>query len=185
MAPRPHLQAVPVDQAAADARVSPAAPPRVPIARRDARQFFRAPQSASAAVAAVLEPALHVAVLLGAHWITGMPMDRGGAMLALLVILLTFPGTDRTRMPPLRSLADIFGNWAWLMAIVLMCGWVTASLGAVDGAVFRIWALAAPAVQWGAALAGHALVRARQPASTCSVKCNPAESPTSPASCAT
>jgi putative colanic acid biosysnthesis UDP-glucose lipid carrier transferase len=154
---RPRLQVVRLS--AAEERASAAAAPRIPNPHPGGRRFFRAPQSIAASAAAVLEPAIHVGMLYLAHRVNDLPFDRMSIWLSLLIIALTFPGTDRFRDQPLVSLADIARNWLWLLTILAMCGYVTASFADFDAQAIQEWAIATPFAQWSAVLAGRALQR--------------------------
>ncbi len=130
------------------------------------RLFGHAPQSMSRFIAALLEPGLSAAVLVGAHVAYDEPFSRASMALLLLVLALTFPGTDRFRDRPLSSAVDIAVSWLWLLALLLFCGYATRSLGYYEWPVIGAWALATPLLQWCVVIAGRDWLRwrARQPA---------------------
>ncbi len=149
----------------ADLIRTPTAVPETPVrmfAATGARRLFRhAPQSLSAFIAALLEPGLSAVMLVGAHWYHDEPFSRASMTLLLLVLALTFPGTDRFRDRPLSSAVDIGLSWLWLLALLLLCGWATRSLAYFEWPVIGLWALATPLVQWCVVIAGRDWLRWR------------------------
>jgi putative colanic acid biosysnthesis UDP-glucose lipid carrier transferase len=136
------------------------------FATPNGRGLFRhAPQSTSGFVAALLEPALNAGVLVGAHWVHGEPFSRASMALLLLVLALTFPGVDRFHDRQLSAAVDIVASWVWLLALLLLCGYATRSLGYFEWPVLLTWALVAPILQWAIMMAGRDWLRwrARQP----------------------
>ncbi len=151
---------------------APVTPPETPVrmfsASAGPRAFRHAPQSISAFLAAMLEPGLAALVLVAAHWYHDEPFSRPSMTLLLLVLALTFPGTDRFRDRPLSSAVDICLSWLWLMGLLLLCGYATRSLGLFEWNVLLWWALSTPLLQWCVVLAGRDWLRwrARNPAAT-------------------
>jgi putative colanic acid biosysnthesis UDP-glucose lipid carrier transferase len=139
----------------------PEAPVRMFAAPTGRRLFSHAPQSLSGFVAALLEPGLSALTLLAAHWAHDEPFTRPSMVLLLLVLALTFPGTDRFRDRPLSSAVDILVSWAWLSGLLLLCGYATHSLRYFEWPVLGTWLLAAPALQWCAVVAGRDWLRWR------------------------
>jgi putative colanic acid biosysnthesis UDP-glucose lipid carrier transferase len=129
------------------------------------RLFANAPQSLSAFLAAMLEPGINALVWVVAHAVHGEPFSRASMAMLLLVLALTFPGTDRFRDRPLSSAVDIAVSWLWLLALLLLCGYATRSLHYFEWPVIAVWALATPLVQWCVVIAGRDWLRwrARQP----------------------
>jgi putative colanic acid biosynthesis UDP-glucose lipid carrier transferase len=125
------------------------------------RLFSQAPQSVSGFVAALLEPGLSAATLLAAHWAHDEPFNRPAMVLLLLVLALTFPGTDRFRDRPLSSAVDIVVSWFWLVGLLVLCGYATQSLHYFEWPVVATWLVAAPALQWSAVVAGRDFLRLR------------------------
>lgn len=86
----------------------------------------------SALVAAVAEPALAVASLLGWAWALHGHISRVDLALALVVLALSFPGRNRLRKPVAAVWSELFTAWL-IRAVVIGLGlWVTGSLAEVD-----------------------------------------------------
>jgi putative colanic acid biosysnthesis UDP-glucose lipid carrier transferase len=125
------------------------------------RRFRKAPQSVSGFVAAVLEPTVCVGVLPIAHALLEAPFTRSSLALLLLVMVITFPGPDRFRDPPLAAAADIALSWLSLLGLLLLCGYVTQTLDLYDWRVLAAWAAAVPLVHWALVALGHDVLRWR------------------------
>ncbi len=150
---------------AVDPVVAEQARVRVFDRRSGRRAFFSAPQSVAGFMAALLEPTIAVATLIGAHVWYGETFGRPAMALALLVIALTFPGPNRFRDAPLAAGVDIATAWLGLVAILLFCAWATKSLRLYEWNVLLLWVLATPLLHWFAVSVGGQLiaVRSRRP----------------------
>ena len=150
------------------ATAAPEAPPRphahVRMFERR-RTFLKAPSTVSAFVAAVLEPFVTVAVLFAVHAFRGLEIEPPLVYLALFIIAIGFPGVNRFKDQPLEAAVDVVTTWWTLVGILLLCAWATRSLGHFDWPAMGVWFLATPAVQWGVAMAGRAVMKwnAEQP----------------------
>lgn len=129
------------------------------------RTFYSAPQSVTSLVAALLEPAVIVAVFLAATVAYDEPVSRAALTLCLLVFALTFPGRNRFKDKLLNAATDIVSSWVPLLAILYLCGYATNSLYLFENDVLLTWAVATPLVQWATVWVGRSLLRwrARQP----------------------
>ena len=123
------------------------------------RTFYSAPQSVTSLVAAFLEPTVIVLVYLAVSALFGEPIVRADLTLCLLVFAITFPGRNRFRISLLAAGVDTVATWVGLLAIMLLCGYATSSLGYFSGRVLVWWAVLTPFVQWVAIAAGHVLIR--------------------------
>ena len=130
-----------------------------------ARRFQSAPPSVSGFLAAALEPMVYVGTLILAYALRNEAADGPAIALSLLVLVLTIPGSNRFRDPPLRSAVDVLQTWLYLVGVLLLCGYATGSLGLYDRGVLLIWAAAAPLGLWAIAVAGYGVLRwhGRQP----------------------
>ena len=129
--------------------------------RRPSPAFRRAPQSLAGFVAAVLEPGLCALMLVAVHVAWDEPFERHSMVLLLLTLTLTFPGTARFRDPALASAAAIGLNWLWLVALLLVCGYATASLDLFPPAMMATWAAGTALLHWGVVFAGGRWLRRR------------------------
>jgi putative colanic acid biosynthesis UDP-glucose lipid carrier transferase len=125
------------------------------------RTFYSAPQSVTSLVAAFLEPGITVAVYLVVATLFAEPIVRSDLTLCLLVFALSFPGRNRFKDSPLNAAVDITASWIGMLAILLLCGYATRSLGFFDQDVVMVWALATPALQWLAVLVGRTIIKRR------------------------
>jgi len=123
------------------------------------RTFYSAPQSVTSLVAAFLEPGITVAFFLVVSIALDEPIGRSDLTLCLLIFALTFPGRNRFKDSLLTAGVDIITSWLGLLAILLLCGYATHSLGFFDQTILLYWAAGTPLLQWLAVAAGQALLR--------------------------
>ncbi len=123
------------------------------------RNFYSAPPSVTALVAAFMEPAITVAVyLLAAAWFDE-PIARPDLTLLLLVFALGFPGHNRFRDSLLSAAVDIASSWVTLLAILTLCGYATRSFGLFDPEVLLWWIVVTPVLQLAGMWLGRSVVR--------------------------
>lgn len=141
------------------------APPALPrtlfsmLANHHNRNFYSAPQSVTALIAAFLEPALTVTVyLLALNW-SDEPVLRTDLALCLMVFALTFPGRNRFNDGLLTAAVDIANSWVSLLIILALCGYATRSLGLYDLDVLLFWATVTPLAQFAAMALGRQVQR--------------------------
>ena len=121
------------------------------------RTFFSAPQTVSALVAALLEPCLIVASFIGSTLAFDQPFDRATVVLCLLVLALSFPGSNRFRDNLLGAAVDILYSWVMLLAILALCGWATRSFYLFEDNVLMTWAVVTPLLLWCVTWAGRTI----------------------------
>ena len=125
------------------------------------RTFYSAPQSVTSLVAAFLEPAITVLTFLIANWYVDEPVNRPELTLSLLVFALTFPGRNRFLDNLVAAAVDIASSWVMLVAILILCGYATSSVGYFDETALLIWFAVTPVLQWIAVWIGRQVVRWR------------------------
>jgi putative colanic acid biosynthesis UDP-glucose lipid carrier transferase len=123
------------------------------------KNFFSAPQSVGALIAAFLEPTVMVLCYVAAMTLYVEPFGRSDLVLSLLVYTLIFPGRNRFRQRWLAAVVDILTSWFGLLAILLLCGWATQSLHLFRTDVLMAWIVGTPVVQFAAVLAGQFALR--------------------------
>jgi putative colanic acid biosysnthesis UDP-glucose lipid carrier transferase len=123
------------------------------------KTFFSAPQTVTSLVAAFLEPTIIVLVYLAVLLAFDEPIVRADLTLCLLVFAITFPGRNRFKDSLLSASVDTVSTWLGLLAILLLCGYATSSLGYFNGRALMWWALLTPFAQWVPVAVGHYLVR--------------------------
>ena len=126
---------------------------------RNQRNFSSAPQSVTALIATVLEPAITVLVYVAALYWQHEPMGRADLTLCFLVVALTWPGINRFRDRLSSAAVGILGSWLTLLAILAGFGYGTRSLDLFDREVLMFWVLATPVLQLLAVRLGHTVLR--------------------------
>jgi putative colanic acid biosynthesis UDP-glucose lipid carrier transferase len=126
---------------------------------RNNRSFNSAPQSITAFVATILEPAITVLVYVVAMAWYDEPIGRADLTLCFLVLALTWPGINRFRDRLSSAAVGILGSWLTLLAILLGFGYGTRSLDLFNHDVILVWALATPALQLLAVRLGFMALR--------------------------
>lgn len=119
------------------------------------------PQSLRVMVAALQEPLLAVAVLLGLQQAMDEPMNRAVALLSIMTMLLLFPGTSRFHDTFLNAATDTLAAWGAVVAVLLLCGFATDSFKFFNHEVLIGWAVLTPAAQLAATRLGRRVIQAR------------------------
>ena len=126
---------------------------------RTHRNFNSAPQSVTALIATLLEPAITVLVyVLAMHW-NGETIGRADLTLCFLVVTLTWPGINRFRDRLSSAAVGILGSWITLVAILTGFGYGTRSLDLFDRDVLTLWVTATPVLQLLAVRGGYVALR--------------------------
>ena len=126
---------------------------------RNNRNFNSAPQSVTAFIATVLEPAITVGVYVAAMAWQYEPIGRADLTLCFLVVALTWPGINRFRDRLSSAAVGILGSWLTLLAILAGFGYGTRSLDLFNRDVILFWAIATPLLQLLAVRLGFLAVR--------------------------
>ncbi|MDO9284346.1 MAG: undecaprenyl-phosphate glucose phosphotransferase [Aquabacterium sp.] len=126
---------------------------------RNNRSFHSAPQSITAFIATVLEPAITVFVYVAAMAWYDEPIGRADLTLCFLVLALTWPGINRFRDRLSSAAVGILGSWITLLAILLGFGYGTRSLDLFDPDVILVWTVATPLLQLLAVRLGFKVIR--------------------------
>ena len=126
-------------------------------------RFSEAPPPVLALVAALLEPILTVATFLITTIAVTGGLRQPDMVLCVLLFALTFPGRNRFGKSGSAVAVDIARSWLVILAVLLICAWVTSGRGHFETPVLVIWALLAPVLQWQAvALVGAMYRRSAQ-----------------------
>ena len=111
----------------------------------------------------VIETLLDPFVLVVSLWVVALIIEgrlgRQNMILSLIVFSLTFPGSSRLTMPPLRLLRHIGLNWLAMSGLLLLFGYASRYLAYFDLEVLLAWWWAAPLSQTVA----HFTLRAAAP----------------------
>src|SRR3954471_7563586 len=104
-----------------------------------------------ALVHAAVDPAVAIATLAACASFFGGRFDGACLILALLVFALTFPGSLARESAKAGELAlDIVTGWMSIVALLLLLGWASRTIGAFDPRVLVSWALVTPAALFAA-----------------------------------
>jgi len=125
------------------------------------KQFLSAPPSVPSAIAAVLEPVLAAVSLAVFHGIFGEPFGGAAMALAILLLVLMFPGLNRFGKTGIGVGIDICLSWIGVLAVLLMVGYATGGLRAFEPRLLLGWAIATPLVHWLCVVLGTAYMRHR------------------------
>ena len=125
------------------------------------KQFLSAPPSVSAAIASVLEPVLASVGLAIFHAFFGQPFEGPAMTLAILLLVLMFPGVNRFGKTGIGVGIDIVLSWVSVLAVLYLVGYATGGLGEFDARMLAGWALATPLVHWLCVILGTAFMRHR------------------------
>ncbi len=114
------------------------------------RPFLDHRLAPAALVQATLDPLVAIGALLLSAFAFGKTFEGPYLILALIVFSLTFPGTP-PKGTSLRALAgDVMSSWLVVVALLLLIGWATRTLGSFDSRVILAWVLAAPVALFAA-----------------------------------
>ena len=128
---------------------------------RSNRNFNSAPQSVTAFIATILEPAITVLVYVAALRWQDEPIGRADLTLCFLVVALTWPGINRFRDRLSSAAVGILSSWLTLLAILAGFGYGTRSLDLFDPEVIMAWAIATPLLQLLAVRLGNRFLRSQ------------------------
>jgi putative colanic acid biosynthesis UDP-glucose lipid carrier transferase len=104
-----------------------------------------------ALVQAAIDPVVSIATLAAAVSAFGGRFDGACLILALLVFAMTFPGSlARETGSAGELMLDIVTGWLAIVALLLLLGWASRTLGVFDQRVLLAWALGTPATLFAA-----------------------------------
>jgi putative colanic acid biosynthesis UDP-glucose lipid carrier transferase len=103
-------------------------------------------------VQAVLEPFIAETALLAVTLAFGESFGGAYLILALILFSLTFPGSASGTTSARALAIDVVTGWLVIVGLLLLIGWATRTLGSFDPRVLAVWALATPALLFGARL---------------------------------
>jgi putative colanic acid biosysnthesis UDP-glucose lipid carrier transferase len=105
---------------------------------------------------AAVDPVVSIATLAAAVAAFGGRFDGACLILALLVFAMTFPGSfartsnEETKGRAGELMLDIVTGWMAVVALLLLLGWASRTLGVFDQRVLLAWALGTPAALFAA-----------------------------------
>jgi putative colanic acid biosynthesis UDP-glucose lipid carrier transferase len=123
----------------------------LPSTRATSTRLARGQPGAAALLCAALDPLVATGMLAAAVAAFGSRFDGACLILALLVFAMTFPGTlARGGGGAGELMLDIAAGWAAIVALLVLLGIATQTLGAFDPRVMLAWAVATPAALFAA-----------------------------------
>jgi putative colanic acid biosynthesis UDP-glucose lipid carrier transferase len=125
------------------------------------KQFLSAPPSVPSAVAAVLEPVLAAVMLAVFHAIFREPFGGPAMAMAILLLVLMFPGLNRFGKTGIGVGIDIVLSWLGVLFVLVLVGYATGGLQAFNPELLLGWAIATPLVHWLCVVCGTAYMRHR------------------------
>jgi len=123
------------------------------------KQFLSAPPSIGSTIASLLEPLVAAGMLGVFHEVYNYRMDGVAMALAILLLVLMFPGVNRFGRMGIGVGIDIVLSWAWVLSVLALLGYATNSLASFDPDMLMAWAIATPLVQWTLVAIGTAIQR--------------------------
>jgi putative colanic acid biosynthesis UDP-glucose lipid carrier transferase len=91
-----------------------------------------------------LDPVVAIATLLAAGFAFGEPFDSHYLILMVVVFSLTFPGSSPQGTTARRLAGDVLTSWLVIVALLLLLGWATGTLGSFDHRVILAWLATTP-----------------------------------------
>jgi putative colanic acid biosynthesis UDP-glucose lipid carrier transferase len=100
---------------------------------------------------AAVDPLVSIATLAGVVWLFGGRFDGACLILALLVFAMTFPGSlARETESAGELMLDIVTGWLAVVALLVLLGWASRTIGVFDQRVLLAWTLGTPAALFAA-----------------------------------
>jgi putative colanic acid biosysnthesis UDP-glucose lipid carrier transferase len=119
------------------------------------------PQPIASFIAGVAEPIVSVCTLMTTALLLDSSIDRAIQLLALGVMVLTFPGANRFHSTTRTAIAGIASAWATVIGVLALVGYATDTVKFFDYQVLVIWLAATPVMHLALALSGRSWLRQR------------------------
>jgi putative colanic acid biosynthesis UDP-glucose lipid carrier transferase len=123
------------------------------------KQFLSAPPSVGSTIASLLEPVVAAGMLALFHELWGYRMDGVAMALAILLLVLMFPGVNRFGRTGVGVGIDIILSWVWVLSVLALLGYATNTLASFDTDMLIAWGIATPLVQWALVAIGTTVQR--------------------------
>ncbi|HWH38430.1 MAG TPA: undecaprenyl-phosphate glucose phosphotransferase, partial [Usitatibacter sp.] len=108
------------------------------------------PLTLAVLVRMLAEPVLAISTLAASGMFFGEPFHGPYIILSLLVFSLTFPGSAPRGTSPGAIARDVLAGWALIVALLLLLGWATRTMGSFDERVLVMWVAITPPVLFAA-----------------------------------
>ena len=120
------------------------------LATQDRQRLTPGPLATAALVRMLLEAVVAIGMLGVSALLFGVSFDGPYVILALLVFSLTFPGRAPRGTSAAVIARDVLVGWVLIVALLLMLGWATRTIGSFDERVIVTWVALTPVVMFGA-----------------------------------
>ena len=121
------------------------------IATQDTHlKLTQGPLTVAVLVRMLLEPLVAIGTLAGCAAFFGEPFNGAYIILSLLLFSLTFPGQAPRGTSPAAIARDVLTGWALIVALLLLLGWATRTMGSFDERVMVAWVALTPPLMFAA-----------------------------------
>ena len=107
-------------------------------------QLGASPLTLSSLARTLLDPAMAILSLFVCARVFGVPFDGAYIILALLVFSLTFPASPPRGTTAGSLVRQVLADWAFVVGLLLLLGWVTRTLLSFDERVIAAWVAFTP-----------------------------------------
>lgn len=121
--------------------------------------FASRPITTPAALAAVLEPGIAVAMWGLVHSYFSQPFDGPSKAVLVLLLVLLFPGVNRFGRSGLGLAIDVVLSWLGTLAVLGLLGFATDALPEFNRSMLLVWAAAVPVLQCLVTQSGTVILR--------------------------
>src|SRR5687768_6744001 len=97
-----------------------------------------------------LEAMVALGTLAACAWYFREPFHGPYIILALLVFSLTFPGRAPRGTSAAAIAREVLGGWILVVALLMMLGWATRTIGSFDERVLVAWVAVTPVLMFAA-----------------------------------
>ncbi|HET9578124.1 MAG TPA: undecaprenyl-phosphate glucose phosphotransferase [Usitatibacter sp.] len=123
------------------------------IATQDTQlKLTQGPLTVAVFVRMLLEPVVAVGTLYVCAAFFGEPIHGPYVILSLLLFSLTFPGHAPRGTSAAAIARDVLAGWILIVALLLLLGWATRTMGSFDERVLVAWVALTPPVMFAAHL---------------------------------
>ena len=120
------------------------------IATQAQVKLSQGPLTLGALARLFLEAIVALGTLAACAWYFREPFHGPYIILALLVFSLTFPGRAPRGTSAAAIAREVLGGWILIVALLLMLGWATRTIGSFDERVLVTWVAVTPVLMFAA-----------------------------------
>jgi putative colanic acid biosynthesis UDP-glucose lipid carrier transferase len=121
------------------------------IATQDTQlKLTQGPLTVAVLVRMLLEPVVAIGTLAACAAFFGEPFHGPYVILSLLLFSLTFPGQAPRGTSAAAIARDVLTGWALIVALLILLGWATRTMGSFDERVMVAWVALTPPIMFAA-----------------------------------